>query len=81
MTDWRGISAGIIFDVIREVGFDDERALNKALRDAYPFGQRKYHPYKIWLDEIRRQKGLKPPLGSREEPRCDKTIDLFSKIT
>lgn len=31
------------------------KEMKKALFDAYPFGQRKYHPYKIWLDEIKRQ--------------------------
>jgi hypothetical protein len=29
------------------------------LFDAYPFGERKYTPYKIWLDEIKRQVGTK----------------------
>ena len=37
--------------------------VNKALREAYPFGERKHHPYKIWLDEIKRQKGIKPKLN------------------
>lgn len=26
----------------------------KALLDAYPFGERAYHPYKMWLKEQRR---------------------------
>jgi hypothetical protein len=27
---------------------------NKRVSDAYPFGQREMHPYKIWLDECKR---------------------------
>lgn len=53
---WRNIAAPIIAKILREYperNADQERSL----RDAYPFGQRKYHPYKIWLDEIKRQRG------------------------
>lgn len=34
----------------------DERTIKKALHDAYPFGARAHHPYKIWCDEIRYQR-------------------------
>ncbi len=60
---WRSHSSPIIARVIAEHG-KDSKALAAALREAYPFGQRKYHPYKIWLDEIARQLGKKPPLGT-----------------
>jgi hypothetical protein len=40
--------------------------VKKALFDAYPFGERKYHPYKIWLDEIARQMGKKWPIGHKK---------------
>ena len=42
---WRDIAAPIIADVLWKVGRQDMKALRKALRDAYPFGQRKMHPY------------------------------------
>ena len=32
--------------------------LRRLLRDAYPFGQRQFHPYKIWCDEVRRALGM-----------------------
>lgn len=51
---WRDRATPIIAEVIARVGRDDERALRKALHDAYPFGERSMHPYKIWRDEIRR---------------------------
>lgn len=31
----------------------DEEATWEAVSKAYPFGQRRYHPYKIWLSEIK----------------------------
>ena len=55
---WRDIARPIIEKVIANHS-GDEKALKKALLDAYPFGERKYHPYKIWLDEIKRQTGTK----------------------
>lgn len=30
----------------------------KAVRTAYPFGQRQMHPYKVWLSEVRATKEL-----------------------
>jgi hypothetical protein len=52
---WRKIAAPIIAKVIQEVGTEDERALKRALREAYPFGQRSLWPYKVWRHEVRRQ--------------------------
>jgi hypothetical protein len=45
---WRNHAATIIAEVIERVGRDDMKALKTALRSAYPYGQRRYHPYKIW---------------------------------
>lgn len=52
---WRDIAAPIITKVIDRVGRDDKRALQKALAEAYPWGEKRMHPYRIWRDEIRRQ--------------------------
>ena len=57
---WRDISARIIRQVIAETKNADPSVRKQRLFDAYPFGERKYHPYRIWCDEIRRQLGLKP---------------------
>lgn len=54
---WRDKAAPIIADVIARVGRDDMGMLRKELRDAYPWGPRRMHPYKIWCDEINRQIG------------------------
>jgi hypothetical protein len=55
MNTWRSHAAPIIAKTIKEVGYSDLKALRKALHEAYPFGPRSMHPYKIWCDEVRRQ--------------------------
>ena len=56
---WREDCAPIIHEVLQANKGLEEKELRKALREAYPYGQRKHHPYKIWCDEIKRQRGLK----------------------
>ncbi|MEN6581672.1 MAG: hypothetical protein ABFD54_04425 [Armatimonadota bacterium] len=51
---WRVESQKVIAEVLKENKGADTKTLRKALRDAYPFGERMYHPYKIWRDECRR---------------------------
>ena len=68
-SSWRNHAAPIIEKVLRETKGKPESDIKKALHDAYPFGQRKYHPYKIWCDEIKRQRGggAVPRFLSKEE--------------
>lgn len=61
MKTWRQSAAPIIEKVLAETAGKTEKEIRSALFDAYPFGQRQYFPYKIWLHEIRRQRGLLPP--------------------
>lgn len=63
---WRDTSREIISKVLAENKGKDEKAIKKALKDAYPFGQRQYHPYKVWLDEIQIQTG-KRRFGVKKE--------------
>lgn len=62
---WRRRAAPIVAQILRETKGQSEEKIRKALREAYPFGERRYHPYKIWLDEIQRQRGKKHPLGHK----------------
>ena len=52
---WRDHCAPIIAKVIDDVGIEDMKALRKALREAYPYGEKKWRPYKVWLSEINEQ--------------------------
>lgn len=56
---WRDIARPIIAEVLKENKGKDEKEIKKALYDAYPFGERAMHPYKIWNDEIKIQTGKK----------------------
>ena len=55
----------IIAEVIRDVvgpkrppySEDEQKAIRKALVDAYPYGLKENHPYTIWCDEIKKQLG------------------------
>ncbi len=69
MATWRDMARPIIAEVIAEVGTGDPGRLKRALFDAYPFGERQYHPYKIWLDEIRSQTGKKPGMSRSDSQR------------
>jgi len=76
VTTWRDLARPIIARVIAEVGTSDMRALRRALRAAYPFGERKYHPYRIWCSEIRVQLG-KATLGRPTPMPCRGQKTLF----
>jgi hypothetical protein len=56
---WRQVAAPIIVRVLQETAGKAEREIRAALRAAYPFGVRRHHPYRIWIDEIRVQRGQK----------------------
>ncbi len=49
---WRESARATIQDVIQETGTEDLPALKRALFEAYPFGERKHYPYKVWLQEV-----------------------------
>jgi hypothetical protein len=57
MKSWRDVARPIVAKAIREGranGLEDKE-LRKWVHRSYPFGERAMHPYKIWLDEVRRQ--------------------------
>lgn len=76
---WRAAAAPIIARVIREVGNDDPAALRRALREAYPWGQRSLWPYKVWRDEIRRQLTGAGFIPREARPCPEGQMDLFTK--
>lgn len=56
---WRDSAKPIIAKVLKDNQGKTFKEIRAALREAYPFGERKYHPYKIWCDEIKVQTGRK----------------------
>lgn len=69
---WRDSARPIIQRVLKETAGQPENVIRKALRDAYPFHQRSYYPYQVWLDEIKVQRGLKKK--KTRKPMDKKTI-------
>ncbi len=49
---WRDRALQVIATTMKGIPADaDGKAVRKALRDAYPFGKRSGHPYKMWCEE------------------------------
>ncbi len=64
ISHWRKLAAPIISNVLTETKGQPDSDIRAALRAAYPFGVRRHHPYRVWLDEIRIQTGRRK-IGSR----------------
>ena len=73
---WRDIARPIIHRVLQETRGQDEAVIRKALREAYPWGQRAMHPYKIWLDEIKVQRKQRT-FGHRPDIQNPDQTNLF----
>lgn len=71
---WREIARPIIQQVLRDHEDCDDATIKKALLEAYPFGERAHHPYLVWLDEIKVQRGKK---GWRGEVYNPNQTELF----
>lgn len=74
---WRDIAKPIIAEVLKENEGKTDKEINKALREAYPFGERKYHPYKIWCSEINVQKGKRKFGHVKNKPAPKEQLKLF----
>lgn len=75
MSYWRDKSLEIIREVLEECKDADEATKRRRLREAYPFGERSMHPYKIWCDEVNRALGKKS--GKRWEAKKNESNPLF----
>ena len=53
ISHWRAYSNDVIWKVLYATEGKTEAEIKKALYDAYPFGERKMWPYKIWLSAIK----------------------------
>lgn len=74
---WRTRAAQVIERTLKQNPGLSVQETRKALRQAYPFGERRMWPYKCWLIEVRlallataRLRGETPPrLGKIPQPR------------
>ncbi len=77
MSHWRERCKPIIAKVIAENKHLGEKVLRKALYNAYPFGERKMYPYKVWLSEISFQLGKKKTYWKKDEQQDENQIKMF----
>lgn len=76
---WRDHARIVIQKILEDNKGMPDIVVKRALREAYPFGARMYHPYKIWLDEIKVQTG-KRKFGARKNEAPPKNQgNLFEK--
>jgi hypothetical protein len=73
---WRDRARPIIAQVLLETKGQDEKVVGKVLKEAYPWGERSMHPYKIWLSEIAIQL-KKKRFGHRPDKQNPDQTSLF----
>jgi len=49
---WRQVADSVILRVAHENPGLGEKELRAKMSEAYPFGLRRYHPYKMWLAAV-----------------------------
>ena len=74
---WRMKARPIIARVLAETRGQPEKEIRRALAASYPFGERRMYPYKAWLSEIRRQRGLEKPKRRGPEQVADEQQQAF----
>lgn len=62
---WRAVAETACQEAILAGIGEPLELVEKRIRANYPFGERKYHPYKIWLSEVKRQLELLREPGRR----------------
>lgn len=75
---WREDCRPIIAKVLADNKGKTEKELKKLLQNAYPYGERARHPYKIWCDEIKCQRGLKKSKYITDSNQID-LLDLIKE--
>lgn len=55
MNTWRQQAQAAIAKALEDVTSTAPDELRRILFDAYPFGVRQYHPYKIWCDAVNKE--------------------------
>lgn len=69
---WRERARTVVRPIVLQMGVSDPKATRKALREAYPFQEKRGYAYKSYLAECREQMGM----GLREK-KSDYQLRLF----
>lgn len=65
---WRQRAAEVITAVLADHPNAGAKERMDLLREAYPFGIKQYHPYKIWRSQVRLQLGIDKPKPRKARP-------------
>ena len=76
MSHWRAVAIDVIDEVVSDNPGLAEKELRKKISEAYPFGERKYWPYKVWLSEVKMYFTINFPFS---EPPMTSNIDRLRK--
>jgi ABC-type ATPase with predicted acetyltransferase domain len=78
---WRESAAARIAEIVAtpEYRAADERGRKRILSEAYPWGERRMLPYKVWGEECRRvlTGHTKPKVAAERRARADADATLF----
>jgi hypothetical protein len=75
LMSWRETANAVINEVIQQNPELDPFSpeMEKLIRAAYPFGERNYHPYKIWCSAVNRH-------FKRERTKTQRNLDQQPKL-
>ena len=77
---WRQTANKVIAKVVKDNPNLPEAELRKKISDAYPFGERAYHPYTIWLSAVNQYFTPKPATTrttTKAQPVNENQISMF----
>jgi hypothetical protein len=77
---WRQTANKVIARVVKENPDLPEAELRNKISDAYPFGERAYHPYTIWLSAVNQYFTPKPAASrttTKAQPVNENQISMF----
>jgi hypothetical protein len=77
---WRAMARQVVRETLDAIPTTaTEKECRAALRLVYPFGQRHFHPYKVWCEEVRR--GLKARFGRKmAKEAATKVVAPFGEL-
>jgi len=78
---WRDVARPTIARVLHETAGQTEAEIKCALFAAYPFFERRFWPYRVWLDEIKIQRGFKraPWQAKANRPPDPRQLTIFAE--
>lgn len=78
-SEWRPYANAIITKIILENNSVPEKDLRKKISEAYPWGERANHPYKIWCSAVQECLWTLRRIGKRPTAAQEQEVTLFNQ--